>query len=278
MALIPKRDDAKFILNDKMSELELPRPYLGMSGIGQKCHRKLQYDHYWCYKIAHSARIKRLFQVGHDAEPKLVAEIEQLGYTFHSDQLEVTGTGGHWKGHIDGVFVKLQELPHRDFSSHEYLAEFKTHNDKSFKDLKKLGVKKSKPLHFDQCTSYSGYLNLEQSKYVAYNKNDSEIYVEDIPFDKERFKELKSKEAEVIMAEVLLPKIGNGTSNWFECKMCDARATCHKGKLPPVTCRTCRWVDVLPDGIWACSKTLSALTVDEQKEACGDYLLGDMFK
>ena len=269
MALIPKRDDEKFILNDKMSELELPRPYLGMSGIGSPCHRKLQYDHYWCYKIAHSARIQRLFQVGHDAEPKLVKEIENLGYTFHSDQLGVTGTGGHWKGHIDGIF---------ETEEHYWLAEFKTHNDKSFKSLKKDKVKKSKPMHYDQMTSYMGYLNLSQGKYVAYNKNDSEIYIEEIPFSNERFKELKSKEAEVIMAETLLPKIGNGTSNWFECKMCDARNVCHKGKLPPVTCRTCRWVDVLPDGIWACSKTMAALMVDEQKSACEDYMLGEMFK
>ena len=152
MALIPKRNDEKFILNDKMSELELPRQYLGLSGVGHPCHRKLQYDHYWGYMISHSARIERLFQVGHDAEPKLVAEMNKLGYNFHSDQLEIIGTGGHWKGHIDGIFVEQKELIDKDFSSYEYLAEFKTHNDKSFKDVKKSKVKKGKPMHYDQMT------------------------------------------------------------------------------------------------------------------------------
>lgn len=269
MALIPKREDEHHILNNVMSEPELPRPYLGLSGIGEKCHRKLQYDHYWCYLKSHSARIKRLFQVGHDAEPKLVAELEKLGYRFHSDQLGVVGTGGHWKGHIDGLLEKLLD---------EWLAEFKTHNAKSFADLKKKKVQKSKPMHYAQVTAYMGYLEIKQAKYVAYNKNDSEIYIENIPFDHEHFLDLKRKESEVIMADTLLPKIGNGTSNWFECKLCDARNVCHKKKAMPVTCRTCRWVDVLPEGMWACGKTMAALSVEEQKAACGDYTLGEMFK
>lgn len=268
MALIPKREDAKYELNDKMSEPELPRPYLGLSSIGTKCHRKLQYDHYWAYTKSHSARIQRLFQVGHDAEPKLVMEMEKLGLTFHSDQYQVVGFGGHWKGHIDGVLENEER---------EHLAEFKTHNDKSFKDLKKKKLKLSKPGHFDQMTSYMGYTELKTGKYIAYNKNDSEIYVQDVPFDNEHFKELQRKESEIVMAEELLPKIGNGTSNWFECKLCDARNTCHKGKEIPVTCRSCQNVDVLPNGIWSCGITMCALDIVEQKAACEKYSLSVMF-
>ena len=271
MAILPKKDGFKYKLNEQMIEPELPRPYLGLSGVGNSCHRKLQYDHYWCYAKSYSVRIKRLFQVGHDEEPKLQEAIMELGYNFHSDQMYVPGEGGHWSGHIDGIFEDID-------TCELYLAEFKTHNDKSFKLLLKGGVRKSKPGHFSQVTAYMGGLGMDKCLYVAYNKNDSEIYVEIILFDKEHYDDLKRKQNEVIMADVLLPKIGTGTSSWFECKLCDARAVCHKKAKIPVTCRTCHNVDILGEGVWECSLDEKKLKSEAQKLACDEYILDDMFR
>lgn len=264
MALIPKNNPLLHALNSEM-KTELPRPYMGLSQIGNKCHRALQYYHYWAFTVDISTRVQRLFNFGHRAEPVMISALAEQGIEVTDCQGSIVGTAGHWKGHVDGKI-----LPKRLF-------EAKTHNDKSFKDLLKKKVKDSKPGHYDQMVAYMGYLELDDALYMAENKNDSTYYTEIVPMDHERFKELKRKEFEVISAEALLPKIGSGTAAWFECKFCDARAVCHKGKKPPVTCRSCMFVDVLPDGLWACQKTMSALSVEEQRKACDSYMLGEMF-
>ena len=48
------------------------RGYLGMSVIGHKCHRYLQFVHYGCLKSTYNQRIDRLFSDGHNAEPQLI--------------------------------------------------------------------------------------------------------------------------------------------------------------------------------------------------------------
>lgn len=252
------------------------RSYNGLSAIGEKCLRKLQLGHYNIYTTSNSARILRLFNEGHRMEPVLREALKNaLGILSYDDQAQVVGIAGHWKGHIDGkgVFLKDSEF----FEDGEFLTEFKTHNDKSFKDVKKKGVKESKPMHFDQMTSYMGHNELPKCLYVAYNKNDSEIYIEWVELDKERFKELQRKEAEVIMADSLLDRIGNDQPTWFECKMCDARKVCFAKEPIKQNCKNCQFVDVLDDGKWSCQKGIFTLADDIGEEKCDNYQKGEMF-
>jgi hypothetical protein len=162
----------------------------------------------------------------------------------------------------------------------EFLAEFKTHNDKSFKELRKLKVKESKPVHYSQMQTYMGYLGLIYALYVAYNKNDSEYYFEIVYFDEEHFSDLKRKEAEVLMSETLLPRIGNNNSTWFECKLCSAKDVCFGKEVADKNCRTCKYVDVLPEGEWGCAyyNETNVLTVEGQRAACEKYELSEIFK
>lgn len=257
--------DKNLITLNDITEESQQRHYLGLSQIGEKCHRKLQYDHYWAYKIEFSARMNRLFQVGHNAEPIMIDDLAKIGITVTDQQLEIIATAGHWKGHIDGIGNK------------EFLVEFKTHNDKSFKDLKKKMVKESKPTHYDQMTSYMGYLDLKSALYMAYNKNDSEYYLEWIRFDPEHFKELQRKEMEVISAEELLPRIGTDTPTWFECKFCSANKVCFGIDKIEANCRTCDHVDVLDKGQWHCSLYKKGLSLDDQIAGCNSYTKAKMF-
>jgi ribosomal protein S27E len=115
-------------------------------------------------------------------------------------------------------------------------------------------------------------------------KNDSTYYFEWVPFDAEHAADLKRKQVEVIASDVLLPRIGNNSAQWFECKWCDARHVCFGKKEPRLTCRTCTHVDILPDGVWQCGfewpggKEHPSLSVEEQESACDKYELGEMFK
>lgn len=263
-------EDEKFgILNEKLIAEGL-RDYLGLSTIGTKCHRALQYQHYWAYETEISTRIKRLFAVGHDAEHIMIADLAKLGIIVRDQQKEIIGAAGHWKGHIDGQAFTIKDG--------DFLVELKTHNDKSFKELVKLKVKLSKPTHYGQMQSYMGYLGLCKGLYMALNKNDSTYYFEWVEFDEAYFKESMRKEMEVILADTLLPRIGTGTSTWFECKFCDAKDVCFGKSEPLVNCRTCAHVDVLGCGVWECTKFKKNLSSDEQREGCAEHEYALMFK
>jgi len=258
------------LLNDPET-VSLPRPYLGLSQIGEKCHRALQYHHYWAYEITISKRVQRLFKVGHREEQVIIDDLAEIGIFVTDSQEEMTGTAGHWKGHCDGIAIAEVDISQR------FLVEFKTHSQKNFDLVKKNGVKKFSSKHYGQCMAYMGYLDLPYCLYVAYNKNTSEDWCEVIMFDEEEFKELKRKEMEVIASDGLLPRIGNGSPAWFECKFCDARKVCFGRELPPITCRSCQHVDIEKDGVWACSLQDCNLSVDDQKAACDEYQLSNIF-
>lgn len=269
MAIIPPVDfiDAKLNTDEHVS---LPRNYLGLSQVGHQCHRYLQYYHYWAFQSDHSARVSRLLNFGHLMEDHMIEDLNAVGIFVTGTQAEVIGTAGHWKGHCDGIGYQQDDPA-------EFLIEFKTHNDKSFKDMKKKGVQESKSVHYSQVQAYMGYLELGRCFYLAYSKNTSEYYYEWIDFNKEWFKESQHKEMEVIASDALLPRIGNNSYTWFECRFCDARDVCFEKIEPIRSCRTCVNVDVLDDGIWSCSLTDSALCDRQQKEGCDQYKLASMF-
>ena len=259
----------KIVLTEVFNETEVVqdlRPYLGLSMIGNICSRYLQHYQYMTFKSKYNTRIQRLFEVGNAAEPLMVADLAKMGIEVTGDQTEVVGFSGHWKGHIDGI------------GNGKFLMEFKTHNDKSFKDLDKKGVKESKPGHYDQMQSYMTYLDLPKALYMALNKNDSAYYFEWIDFDGDRVPELLRKEEDIVMTSVLLPRIGNNNRAWFECKFCDAAEVCFEDEPINKNCRSCHYVDVEEEGKWSCSYYDGANISNEgQKLACDNYRLGEMF-
>lgn len=267
MAKLPTTDPINNILNETLEPLE-HRDHIGLSELGHQCHRYLQLKHYWSYDSFITSRIRRLFDFGTRAEAVMISALEAQGYTVDGAQDEIVGYSGHWKGHIDGIAVKDERN----------LVEFKTHNDKSFKDLLKRGVELSKPQHYAQMQSYMGYKGLKCAIYMAENKNDSTFYFERVEFNPEYFEDLKTKEIEIVTADSLLPRIGNNSSTWFECKWCDASDVCFGKKEPSRNCRTCKHVDVLDDGEWGCGKHGDTLTSAAQKAGCEDYELAIMFK
>lgn len=250
------------------------RNYLGMSGIGAKCHRYLQLAHYGCIVSEYDSRIERLFNDGHNAEPQLIDALKGIGIHVYDQQEEVVGCTGFVKGHTDGKgswFTSDYQL----FSDSEFLVEFKTHNQKSFDELKKTpDLQNTKPVHYSQMIAYMGHLELSKGLYVAKNKNTSEIHVRVIDFDAGHFDDLRRKEVEVVTADTLLPRIGNDNITWFECKMCNAKDVCFDRKQPDRDCRNCKNVDVEQGGVWRC--TISGEQLDKLIP-CEAYSIGEMF-
>ena len=240
------------------------RPYLGISGIGANCLRSLWYGFRLCSQSHITSRLHRLFQRGHREEEIIREDLRRIGIYHHSDQKEVVAGRGHIKGHIDDL---LENVPDAPKTTH--LGEYKTHNDKSFKDLKNKGVKNSKPTHYAQMQCYMYLLNLKRALYIAVNKNDDSRYYERVRIDKDRAISLLDRAMSVISSEELPPRIGNPA--WFECKMCNHLLVCHYGTSPLANCRTCKYVEIHDEGKWRCSGHKLWLPFSLQKTGCDKH-------
>ena len=240
------------------------RPYLGISGIGDKCNRKLWYGFRLCAKIKITKRVQRLFMRGHYEEPIIQSDLRKAGIVCHvtqDNQPEVVCGNGHIKGHFDDILTNVPDAPKTP-----HLGEYKTHNDKSFKDLKKRGLKLSKPIHLAQMICYMHLYKLKRGLYVAVNKNDDTRHYERIAANPDQANELIQKGESIIRTEIPPNRIGNST--WYECKWCNYYQICHFGEIPLKNCRTCKFCDIHDEGKWKCSGLKIELSFEQQQLGC----------
>lgn len=250
-------------IEDEMIEQEF-RPYLGMSSLANPCSRKLWYGFRLCAKILIDPRVNRLFGRGHNEEPIIQADLKKAGVICLVDpknQPEFVHGNSHIKGHPDDRLRNLPDAPKTD-----HLGEYKTHNDKSFKDLKKKGMRLSKPVHAGQMDVYMHKWKLTRGLYVAVNKNDDARYYERVAINKDNAEMLLAKGIDIIGTEVPPPKIGKST--WYECKWCTYYDICHFGAQPLKNCRTCKFGDICDHGKWECSGHKIELAFEQQQLGC----------
>lgn len=250
------------------------RPHLGASLIGHACERHLWLSFRWAKAQRFEGRVLRLFEIGRRAELRFVEELRAAGVHVHDvdergQQYRVSDEkcGHHLGGSMDAA---VQGLPEAAKAWH--VAEFKTHNDKSFKDLQAKGVQKFKPLHYAQMQVYMGLTGMDRALYYAENKNDAAIYTERVHFDKDEFKRLQDRALRVITAAEPPARISNDPA-WFECKFCHFHALCHGDEAPEPTCRSCAHSTPELDGQarWSCAKTGADINVERQRVGCRDH-------
>jgi len=263
-----------------LGDTEPHRGYLGASIIGHHCDRYLWYLFHDCLKPDFDGRLYRLFETGDLAEGRFTKELRAIGVTVHEVaenglQFEVTALGGHFKGHMDGCGLGVLEAPKT-----WHVLEYKTHNKKSFSDLRSNGVKRSKPTHYAQMMVYMGLTKMRRALYLAVNKDTDELHSERIRFDKKEF-ELYMARAELIIRSALpLERCSGAKPEAFKCRYCDAKEMCFavSGKNSPtlpvaqLSCKQC--VHGVPQfdsdhGQWKCA--LKNTVVDETKP-CADLL------
>ena len=240
------------------------REHLGASLIGQECMRKLWYDFRWFKKPSHKGQLLRLFETGQLYEPRFVKMLQSIGWTVNEIDLE-TGNQfrfeefeGHFGGSCDGIVLSPEGTA--------YIAEFKTHNEKSFKDLNKRGLELSKPEHYAQMQIYMYKFEIENGLYLAVNKNTDELYYEKIKLKKREAKRLIDK-AKIIIESTEPPPRMHNDPTFYKCNWCDYRELCHfnKSEDTNINCRTCKYSKPnLQDGGWDC--TYNRLSYDINKE------------
>lgn len=245
------------------------RPHLGASIIGDPCERKLWYSFRWVTRQNHDARLLRLFARGQREEQTFIDLLRLAGIeVFDRDpktgkQFTFSAIGGHFGGSMDAVVRGLVE------SNKWHVAEFKTSNAKSFRDLADKGVEMSKPLHYAQMQCYMTWGNMDAAYYMAVNKDDDTIHAERITLKKTVANSLFEK-AERIIASDKPPAGISDNGTYYLCKFCEHSDTCHGEKVAEVNCRTC--IHATPEmdgqGRWSCAKHKKDLSVDDQAKAC----------
>jgi len=193
--------------------------------------------------------------------------LENIGYTITDEQKEIVTGQGHVKGHIDGIVHGVVEAPKTP-----HLAEFKTMKDSKFKELKKKGtIKAAHPVYYAQAQMYMHYLDLTRTLFIVANKNDDDLYIERIHYNKDFCKENERRYESILISAD--PPARAFTRTYFECKWCDAKGICHEKLIPEKNCRTCKHVELMVEGQWLCGLYESPIPLEFQRIGCDQYKL-----
>lgn len=247
------------------------RSHMGASLIGGDCPRKIWYSWRWALIEKHEGRLLRLFNRGHLEEGRFIALLLMIGVQVYQQdasgkQYRISDCNGHFGGSGDGVGIGVPDLA----DGTPCLLEFKTHNDKSFKNLVANGVFEAKFEHYVQMNVYMYKMGLPVALYGAVNKNDDDVYFELVTLNTDIALQFINR-ADNIINCVNIPSKLNNSPGYYKCKWCSYNKICHLNAPIQKTCRTCEFVVTKPDGVWYCKKQKLELSKQQQFGACNQY-------
>jgi len=216
-------------------------------------------------------RILRLFRRGQLEEATIVSDLRAIGMDVRtSRQQERVDFGAHVSGSIDAII----EYGVPDAPRTRHVAEFKTHSKKSFDDLEKNGVEKSKPEHFVQMQLYMHGTKIDRALYVAVCKDDDRIYTERLRYDQEVAEKYIARGRRIALSDRMPEPISTDPS-WYQCKFCDAHKFCHETKTTEnVNCRTCAHSTAKENSTWRCERhDGDDIPVEFQRAGCESHVL-----
>lgn len=292
MVLIPEK---RMLIERKIEDTEFFNDFrenVGGSAIGKSCIREIWYDFRWSQKIKIQPRLHRLFNRGHMEEIVVIEDLINAGCnvefinidkSIHERFQNVFGiilpehkqkraffAYGFGSGSCDGIIYNLPDSPKTP-----HLLEVKTHNDKSFKDLKAKGVELSKFVHYVQMQVYMKIHKLKRALYIAVNKNDDERHYERIKYNKlvaNKYLEI----AQNIVKSLIPPKRICENIEKYPCIFCKNKNVCFGLCKPEKNCRTCKNILFKSDGKNAsviCSIKNKKLNYQRQLKGCKNYLI-----
>ena len=166
---------------------EILRDYLGGSRVGEACARRLVYE------VTHAAvdpgsafspGVLRIFDAGHQFEALSIRWLKEAGFDLRDrgpdgEQIGFSVAGGRLRGHADGVIVGGPNIG----LTWPVLFEHKALGAKSWNDLVRHGLRRSKPVYFAQVQLYMAYLDLGTAVLTALNRDTLALHHEIVPFD-----------------------------------------------------------------------------------------------
>ncbi len=255
------------------SQAEKPRPHMGCSLLGHPCDRWLWLSFRWAVREEFEGRILRLFRRGQMEEATIVSDLRAIGIDIRhagANNQKRVSFGSHVSGSLDGIIESgVPESPKK-----RHIAEFKTHSKKSFDDMVKNGVEKSKPMHFIQMQIYMHGTSIERALYLAVCKDDDRIYTERVRYDRAVAERYIERGQRLALAD-RMPEPLSADPSWYQCRFCPAHSFCHKAEPTKfANCRTCAHSTALPDSTWRCERhEADGIPVDFQHEGCDDHII-----
>lgn len=240
------------------------RPYMGCSGLGNKCKRKIWLDFRWVYDALFEKRVLRIFERGDLEEPRVIRDLTEAGMTVTDSQTGFVDETGHIRGHCDGF---VSNVPGAEETVH--LLEIKTMNSKRYDLYKKQGLEKSNWAYWVQLQMYMGFAKLKRALFVVCNKDTEQRAYDRYHFDIHVFKESLGIGHSLLLTQEPPEKIGNHM--YFDCKYCPAYEYCHRDMPTNKNCRTCEYSELEMGGKWHCGKDNIEIDIDKQKIGCQDY-------
>lgn len=249
------------------------RGHMGASLIGQECARSVWYNFRWFTKSNFEGRMVRLFNRGHLEEARFIALLLMIGCQVYQQdqnghQFRISDVDGHFGGSGDGVVIGLPDLA----PGQAALCEFKTHSEKSFKELESKGVREAKWEHYVQMNVYMRKMGLPIALYMAVNKNTDAIYAELVTLNAEVADEYLERARKIVWLQQP-PKKLSESAGFYKCRFCNHRPVCQLGAKPDVNCRTCAYSKPVADGQWACNIDLgeNIISKETQLKGCSRY-------
>lgn len=248
------------------------RSHLGASVLGTECARAIYYGYRWVTKPKFSGRILRLFNRGHLEEARFIALLLMIGAQVYQQdangkQYRISFANGHGGGSGDGIALGIPDVPPGTW----VLLEFKTHGEKSFLELKKLGVRDAKFEHYVQMQTYMKKMGIAVALYGAVNKNTDELHLEIVTLDATTADQFMYRGEKIIYSSAPPAKLNESPGFW-KCKFCDHRPVCHQGAAPEVNCRTCEFAKPSETSAeWICTQHDSVIPEDVMQTGCSSY-------
>lgn len=279
MAMIPIAADPTLEAVDAAivaAQDNMPRPYLGMSGVGNPCDRKNWYDFRWSTQRAFNAATIKRFDDGHRGEAvqaerlRLVAGVELHTLTPDGDQYGFVLCGGHCKGHMDGAIRGLLQAPKTwHVWEHKQVGETKFKKLASLKAQvgEKSALKEWDEVYFGQAQLYMRCSGMDRHYLTCATPGGRDTISVRTDAD-HAFADRLIERAQRIIDAPEPPARLSERPDWYECKLCDYQDICHWSDVPLPTCRSCAHVTPVQDGQWHCARHNALRSVAEQKDGC----------
>lgn len=242
---------------------------ISVGELGTECDRALWYNFRWASQPEQiDGRKLSVFRTGDRWEEVMVDDLQRIGVEVYDQQARIRQVHGFVRGKCDGKAIGIPEA-----KLTEHLCEFKSSNDKGFKEIVKHGCQKAKPLHYTQCQIGMHHFGLTRCLYYVTNKNDDSRYVERLHIDVEFCIRQLARAERIVFSDEPSSRISDNPE-FFGCRWCRHKEVCHEGAMPRVTCRSC--IHMQPerggDCLVSCARWSKPLGVEEQKNACPAHL------
>jgi len=288
MAAIPDVGDPTLQAIDRILEMRSrnvpPRPYLGMSSVGNPCDRALWYSFRWISPPNFDAKSLKRFEDGHHGEDVMAARLRMVdGITLltidpeSGQQYEFIDHKGHFRGHFDGAIIGLIQAPNT-----WHVWEHKQVNEKKLTDLivarAKVGEKNAlaewDESYYSQAILYMDYAELPRHYLTVSSPGGRDTVSCRTSANPMAAKFLRERAERIIFADHAPQRISENPS-FYRCRWCEHQRICHRtdpSAAAPRTCRTCLHSTPVEGGMWHCARWDQILDRRQQEAGCDRHL------